>query len=588
MATPIDKSLEALREIILRKDKEKLQAFESELEKIRNQITDKEALIASLDPVIADLLERKIQGSKDDMAKALAPVMSAAIKQQIAETKDDVIDALYPIIGKTIRKSIAEAMKNLVASVNQKIELALRNRLSPRRLQARLTGVSEGELMLKDAMPFRVEEIFLIHKETGLMLAHAALKRSQTTVDEQLIGGMLTAIRDFASEAFKTKSGQDLDEILYGDVKIVLEIGRYSYLAAVISGIEPTHFRESLHQLERKIHSRFYRSLRKFDGDITHMGRITRPLRQFLLTNDRTPGAPRPARPYFLYLLGILAFIALTIFAAIKVPGWISHFKKQRAVQQQLNYLPPSERKDIKIRIAEDRVLLTGFVKSMPVRSEIDSLMQALSGLPRIENQIKIRATTATEAEIYRQIQDQLARAPEFNDPALKLIVEADLVIIEGQVPTVERKREIGYRISDIPGVRVVQNNLRVSAATPEPLTQHQEFLRSRTIFFALNADSIQFDQVDNLNAILAYMQNLTGMHLVIRGFSDNIANPEYNLALSRKRAEMVAKYFTAKNFPTERIRIEFFGDKNPIAANDSEAGRAQNRRVEFDILATR
>lgn len=214
-----EKALEALRKIILQEDEIKLEQLESEIRILKNQISDKESLISSISPIIADLLERKIFDSKDEMAEALAPIMGEAIKRQVSEAKEDVVDALYPIIGKTIRKSVAEAMKNLVDTVNQKFEQALRNRFFKKRIQSKLTGVSKGELVIRDSIPFNIEEIFLIHRESGLLISHVSSSMPEGTVDKELISGMLTAIGDFVTNAFKTNKDEDLNEIQLWNVK---------------------------------------------------------------------------------------------------------------------------------------------------------------------------------------------------------------------------------------------------------------------------------------------------------------------------------------------------------------------------------
>ena len=66
----MDRSLEALRALILENDIRTLKKLEQQLQEIRHQISNKEELINSLEPVIADLLERKIYTSKDEMAEA--------------------------------------------------------------------------------------------------------------------------------------------------------------------------------------------------------------------------------------------------------------------------------------------------------------------------------------------------------------------------------------------------------------------------------------------------------------------------------------------------------------------------------------
>mgnify|MGYP000387934597 CR=1 FL=1 len=67
---------------------------------------------------------------------------------------------------------------------------------------------------------------------------------------------------------------------------------------------------------------------------------------------------------------------------------------------------------------------------------------------------------------------------------------------------------------------------------------------------------------------------------LRIEGHADNIGGDEYNRRLSTRRAEVVAREFTARGLPAARIEIRGVGSAMPIADNATEAGRTQNRRV--------
>ncbi len=73
---------------------------------------------------------------------------------------------------------------------------------------------------------------------------------------------------------------------------------------------------------------------------------------------------------------------------------------------------------------------------------------------------------------------------------------------------------------------------------------------------------------------------------LVIEGHTCNIGNKDYNLRLSRKRAESVAVFLrTIKDIPREQIITVGYGNEIPIASNDTEEGRAKNRRVEIKVI---
>ncbi len=76
-----------------------------------------------------------------------------------------------------------------------------------------------------------------------------------------------------------------------------------------------------------------------------------------------------------------------------------------------------------------------------------------------------------------------------------------------------------------------------------------------------------------------------TNAHIVVKGHTDNIGPEEVNLKLSKERALNVTQYLRDKGVPSSRLSTEYYGMSRPIATNDTEEGRARNRRVEFEIL---
>jgi outer membrane protein OmpA-like peptidoglycan-associated protein len=71
---------------------------------------------------------------------------------------------------------------------------------------------------------------------------------------------------------------------------------------------------------------------------------------------------------------------------------------------------------------------------------------------------------------------------------------------------------------------------------------------------------------------------------ITIIGNTDNTGNEEKNRILSEARAKAVAEYLTSKNIDKSRIKYTGYGSSKPIASNDTEEGKQQNRRVEFII----
>lgn len=85
-----------------------------------------------------------------------------------------------------------------------------------------------------------------------------------------------------------------------------------------------------------------------------------------------------------------------------------------------------------------------------------------------------------------------------------------------------------------------------------------------------------------NLSNIVDILQQNPDMHIRIEGHTDNIGSLKYNIGLSQKRAQAVKNYLVEKGIQESRISTEGFGFKKPIASNDTEDGRALNRRAEI------
>ncbi|MCI0699309.1 DUF4115 domain-containing protein [candidate division KSB1 bacterium] len=323
-------SVERLREILLEGDRARMRTLEHELDEVRTTIADKEALLASLNPVIADLLERKIASSGEEMAEIVAPLMGPAIKKQVAESKDEMVEALYPVIGQTVRRAVAEAMRKLVKQINERLDKSFNLKITWLRLKARILGLPEPLVLLPQVFPFAIEQLFLIDQRTGLLIAHTALENAGATNgkainDEprngeskngepveselensepangepmngkpQMVSGMLTAIQDFTKEAFGTNAEGDLHEVKYGDKMIFVASSPPVFLAAVAVGVAPPQFPEKLRGALRRIHNTFHAALREFDGDATPLEATREPMQKFMASFAET-SVPKPA-----------------------------------------------------------------------------------------------------------------------------------------------------------------------------------------------------------------------------------------------------------------------------------------------------
>lgn len=91
----------------------------------------------------------------------------------------------------------------------------------------------------------------------------------------------------------------------------------------------------------------------------------------------------------------------------------------------------------------------------------------------------------------------------------------------------------------------------------------------------------VSYDILDN---IFEVMQRNTAYSLEMRGHTDNVGDDEGNQRLSEGRAQACYNYLLAKGIAPTRMSAVGFGETQPVEDNSTPAGRAKNRRVEFEL----
>ena len=107
-------------------------------------------------------------------------------------------------------------------------------------------------------------------------------------------------------------------------------------------------------------------------------------------------------------------------------------------------------------------------------------------------------------------------------------------------------------------------------------------------VTFDFNRTDIKPQFYPSLNTIAGTLREYNQTIVEVSGHTDSIGSDEVNQRISEQRAQAVASYLTAQGVQPQRFEIIGMGKRYPIASNDSEAGRAQNRRVEIRLLPLR
>ena len=192
------------------------------------------------------------------LALALAPTVESAIKESVRRDPREFATAIFPVLGPAIRKAIAETMSGLVNTINRAIEHSLSPQGIRWRIESWRTGVPFAQIVMRHALVYRVEQVLLVHAETGLLLAHVP---DGALGDADLVSSMLTAIGDFVNDSFEPKKTGELRAFAAGDLTVLVEAGPRANLAAVVwhaarlaSGEAAEHAREHPPAVVRPAH----------------------------------------------------------------------------------------------------------------------------------------------------------------------------------------------------------------------------------------------------------------------------------------------------------------------------------------------
>jgi OOP family OmpA-OmpF porin len=125
-------------------------------------------------------------------------------------------------------------------------------------------------------------------------------------------------------------------------------------------------------------------------------------------------------------------------------------------------------------------------------------------------------------------------------------------------------------------------------APRPAPQPVAEKVSLTAGALFDVNKADLKPAGKSELDALAAKLQGAQVEQISITGHTDSSGASEYNRQLSERRADAVKAYLVSKGLDGSRIDTRGAGDTQPVASNNTAAGRAQNRRVEIDIRAQR
>lgn len=553
-----------LRTLIVGPEQRQLRALQARLDDPGRQAQDVSEVLPE-----AVLLRRR----DPHLTRALAPTIEEAITASVRKNPQPLADALFPVIGPAIRKAIAASLSSMLESLNRTVEHSLSWRAIKWRFTALLTGRPFAEIVLLNTLVYRVEQVLLIDRRSGLLLQHVS-SDPKAVQDPDMVSGMLTAIRDFSRDSFRVAEDDALEALRVGELSVWIEQGPYAILAAVIRGTPPRELRIALQVAIERVHAFHGDALRSFDGDASPFESVRPTLEDCLHAQYHHDAARSPRRLLWavtaLALLGIGLWVYVTLDRRARWNGYLD------ALRGEPGIVVLSGERD------GGRYLVRGLRD--PLARDPASLLSAHRLAPE---------RVSGNWQLYQALDPPLVleRARRFLRPPSGLSLQ-----YAGGVLTASGTAPAGWIVESARIAPALAGVVRYDAgpAIAERSRALARALESTPILFEPGTTKVIAGGERGLAAALEDARMLDALAAIesrrlpleIRGHADADGPVESNNPLSLRRAEYVRSLLAARDLRWLEPRVTGVGSREPAAIGTAERDKQRNRRVSFHVGA--
>lgn len=538
------------------------------LEELAHELRAKQL---TTDELADHLPEAILLRSKRDrqIGRALAPTVETALRESIRRNPREIATAIFPVLGPAIRKAIAETMASLVRSINSAVEHSFSPRGIRWRLESWRTGVPYPQVVIRHALVYRVEQAFLIHADSGLLLAHATAPGLDVP-DADLISGMMTAIQDFVRDSFRPGEGAMLRTFSVGEHTVQVEAGPLALLALVIRGQAPDAVLRKQQDVLETIHLQFASSLTDFSGDAAPFQAAHALLEECLETVVDT-GRQRQGKLLWLRW-AVPAGVAVL---AVLLLSWRAESRFARGVAA-LRDEPGL------VVIEADRAWFTWRITGLrdPAARTPDVVLAAAGLEPgRLVDRWEPYLSLDSAVIVSR------ARAAWGVVAATELGMRGDTLVVRGDIPLTALRGPVP------PGVAGIDLTEATVTLPPVLDSLRQALETDRVLFDPGRAEVPLGGRARILSAAARFRaldDSLTrhGATIELRlvGRTDPTGSAETNQALAQWRVDHVAAIFALAGVRTQHMRGEALATSRPLTATDRLTQARINRSVSFEV----
>ncbi|KOP24234.1 flagellar motor protein MotB [Hapalosiphon sp. MRB220] len=509
------------------------------------------------------------------LAEAMVPTVEKAIQSSVNQDLNVLSEAFFPIIGPATRKAISTVLGEMIQSLNQTLEHSMSPQSFKWRLEARQTGKTFAEVVLLRTLIYRVEQVFLIHKESGLLLQHI-LAPQVAAQDPDLVSAMLTAIQDFVKDSFKVEKGEALQSLQFGELTIWIEEGPQAVLAGIIRGNAPNELRLVFQNAIENIHLKLHTELHDFTGETKQFSSSKAYLEECLEARYKVPSNKR-----YIYAWTFLSAIAIAL-------GMWSFF----SFREQLRWNTYVEKLNSQPGIVVIQAK-RGYGKNF-----ISGMRDPLAVNPHlIMRQANINPNTViSQWQPYVSLEPQIIakRAAELLQAPKTVSLKVDqngVLYATGNAPRqwiLEAKKS--WRL--IPGItQYVDKNLLELEL--QELQLYKQKIEQYQLLFLEGTTEFSQGESNKLPNIVSAIKKLSSLaksldknvRFEVIGHTNITGTEQRNMILSQARANKIIAYLNSQGINTNNFTSVGVGSSQSPSTALTEQNQHINRRVSFKVF---
>ncbi len=573
---------------------------QDQLNQLRSIIIGKKEPRQMVSDVVVEALHDR-EKKDGSVNRILQPIVEESVRHSVTHHSDRLVSSLYPLMGNLVRKYVTAFLADFLEKTNQLIENSLTIKGLKWRIKARQSGMGFAQYVASRTFVFRVEHVFLIHRETGLLLNAVDLHPAgDGSSNADLISSMLSAINDFVGDSFfENEDGlrEQLQSVSTDNFKLLIKPGPSAIIVAAVTGNPSQHVSDQLQLTLEEVHSLYSDDLSSYEGDNKAFIATDNILRDCLLTKQREDGnsssgayakGKKRKMPWFSIAI-VFALLGLFIYKSVE-----SYQESKLATRlMALDELPGVIVKTIEVNDKQD---INIDVFRDPDAFSVEQWLIDRSFQPEHFN-IRERLIVSKDPLLNRTKALRVLEA----FPSIEVTWQSDQLILLGQIDFYQRQSlfeqlsSIGY----VEGKNLIHRlapPINVNELTDDPSVQQALFsnlvgrISAIQLNFPISQSELSPDLKETLAELYIHISQLNSIAstlnldfgLIIMGTSDSSGNKTVNDKLSLKRANNAADYLHSLGLNKQNIYVTGLGQI------DINTVKNTSRKVLFNVIHVR